>query len=230
LAAALGGLVLLQRVRLFHAPVEEDLQPHTDTEYGTSPGQAAADDALTAGLTEAGHTGTEGAHTGHHQTVGFQCPTGVGGDGDLGPGALHGPLSRTQVPGAVVEHGHSRGHRVPFVRRAREAADGSRARPSLPVGRALEVTEAGGTGEDGHDRTRAEKGRHDPAVLPHGIGAPGQEAGEQDQGDPPQVGVHYKAPLVEGIPVTRGSSSVATRRARARALNWHSTMWWALRP
>ena len=37
-------------------------------------------------------------------------------------------------------------------------------------------------------------------------------------------GSGHKAPLVEGIPVSRGSSAMASRKARANALNWVSTM------
>ena len=40
----------------------------------------------------------------------------------------------------------------------------------------------------------------------------------------------HRAPLVDGMPSTRGSGSTAARRARAKALNWASTMWWGSRP
>jgi hypothetical protein len=40
----------------------------------------------------------------------------------------------------------------------------------------------------------------------------------------------YSAPLVEGTSATRGSIATAVRSARASALNWPSTMWWASRP
>src|SRR4051812_7362204 len=42
--------------------------------------------------------------------------------------------------------------------------------------------------------------------------------------------ITHSTPFVLGTPVARGSSSDASRRALARALNWASTMWWALRP
>ena len=42
-------------------------------------------------------------------------------------------------------------------------------------------------------------------------------------------GVH-SAPLVEGIPLTRGSVSTAPRSARATALNCASTIWCGSRP
>src|SRR5690606_37538861 len=37
-------------------------------------------------------------------------------------------------------------------------------------------------------------------------------------------------PLVEGMPLARGSGSTASRRARATALNAASAMWWLLAP
>src|SRR5512133_1860996 len=40
----------------------------------------------------------------------------------------------------------------------------------------------------------------------------------------------HKTPLVLGMPPTRGSYAIASRSARARALNWHSTMWCGSRP
>src|SRR5215204_2921386 len=40
----------------------------------------------------------------------------------------------------------------------------------------------------------------------------------------------HNAPFVLGTPSTRGSSSTASRSARANALNWHSTMWCGSRP
>ena len=42
--------------------------------------------------------------------------------------------------------------------------------------------------------------------------------------------IGYSAPLVDGTPCTRGSRATASRSARATALNWASTTWWALRP
>jgi len=49
---------------------------------------------------------------------------------------------------------------------------------------------------------------------------------------PIRVGVlsHYRLPFVDGMVSTRGSSSTAARRARARALNSASAMWWGSRP
>ncbi|WP_425432055.1 hypothetical protein [Kocuria massiliensis] len=41
---------------------------------------------------------------------------------------------------------------------------------------------------------------------------------------------HQSAPFVEGMPSTLGSGSTAWRRARAKALNWASAMWWGSRP
>lgn len=40
----------------------------------------------------------------------------------------------------------------------------------------------------------------------------------------------YSAPFVLGTPCTRGSRAQASLSARATALNWASTIWWALRP
>ena len=42
--------------------------------------------------------------------------------------------------------------------------------------------------------------------------------------------VHHRLPFVDGMVSTRGSSSTAARRARARALNSASAMWWGSRP
>src|SRR3546814_19913846 len=44
------------------------------------------------------------------------------------------------------------------------------------------------------------------------------------------VGLGHRAPLVDGTPVSRGSKAVASRKARANALNWVSTMWFGSRP
>ena len=41
---------------------------------------------------------------------------------------------------------------------------------------------------------------------------------------------YYRAPLVDGIPVTRASGATAARNARASALNCDSTMWCGSRP
>src|SRR5215211_342314 len=40
----------------------------------------------------------------------------------------------------------------------------------------------------------------------------------------------HNAPLLLGTPVTRASKATASLSARARALNWHSTMWCGSRP
>src|SRR5690606_38326388 len=40
----------------------------------------------------------------------------------------------------------------------------------------------------------------------------------------------YRAPFVEGIPLTRTSGASACRIARANALNSASAMWWGSRP
>src|SRR6185312_14135894 len=40
----------------------------------------------------------------------------------------------------------------------------------------------------------------------------------------------YRAPLVDGTPLTRASGLTAWRKARAKALNSASAMWWGSRP
>src|SRR3546814_20765560 len=44
------------------------------------------------------------------------------------------------------------------------------------------------------------------------------------------VGLGHRAPLVDGTPVSRGSKAIASRKARAHALNWVSPMWYGSRP
>src|SRR5690606_38720032 len=82
-------------------------------------------------------------------------------------------------------------------------------------------------GEERHAGAHAEQG--DDALghplLPEGDGAAEQEEPHEDQQGGQPV---HSAPLVEGMPVCRGSISAAYRSALASALNWHSTMWCAL--
>ena len=65
--------------------------------------------------------------------------------------------------------------------------------------------------------------------LPDAPGAAEQEPAEDEQ-ERAGTFTGYRAPLVDGMSVTRGSIATAGRSARASALNWPSTMWWASRP
>src|SRR3954452_6150411 len=88
--------------------------------------------------------------------------------------------------------------------------------------------------DDGERDLRAAAGAGLLVDPPGAPGAAEQEAPDEQQD---QSGVHgstgvtgYRAPLVDGTSVTRGSIATAWRSARASALSCPSTMWWAPRP
>src|SRR5690606_21949564 len=92
-----------------------------------------------------------------------------------------------------------------------------------------EVAEAEHSGDKGEECADSQPCGDDPVDLPQGQGAADEQAAEADQQHPYDRCAH-SVPLVDGTPVTRGSRSQADRSARATALNWHSTMWWGMRP
>ena len=157
------------------------------------------------------HAGGEGADAGDQEPVGVHGLVVVAGDLDVGADAREGPLGGADVAEAVVEDDD--------LLRCRRAQS-----------QTLQPQDAGARHITDADRRAGRCRLLGMLLLGEGVDAAGQEEPDDDQ-DGGEAGHGYRAPFVEGrMPAARGSRSMAYRRARARALNWHSTMWWALRP
>src|SRR4051794_20559590 len=227
----------LRIVAVLHAAVEEDLHADADAQDGTATGQPAADDPRPVDGAQARHAGGEGTDPGDDQPVGVQGGIAVGGDRDVGADPGQRTLGRAQIARPVVEHRHllhaSHGSHQPPE--ASPCSHGSTVSSLLcgsltpcggcpmrwpaarPAGGPPRWRPAARCGPSRRSRTARCSRRHRGGSRPRRAG-------------PVRSSPDYSAPLVDGTSVTRGSSATAVRSARASALNWPSTMWWASRP
>ena len=89
--------------------LEQNLHAHTDAQHRPAGRRPPPQQRLEALGAQLAHALTEVAHAGHDQGVGILCVSSGGDQAGVGPRALQRPLSRAQVPGAVIQHRHRRG-------------------------------------------------------------------------------------------------------------------------
>jgi len=134
--------------------------------------------------------------------------------------------TKNEEEAQIAEQNKERGVAIAQKAREREIAVESE---RVEKARALEAIgreRCGRIGRDlnvGPDMTKCALGRPEiarPIVEHHDLGPPGRT----------HPGGTHRTPLVLGMPLARGSGVRAARSARAKALNWASTMWCGLRP